>query len=100
MKKQFLLVLALVCLLGAFSFSFVSAQDEEEEELPPCDSMELMTNLESLMEPLNSIGELTTIAGDASPSDYSAMVAEIDAFVSEYWANLEESEIACAEEYY
>jgi hypothetical protein len=99
MKKQLILVLALIALMSVFSFSITSAQDEEEE-LPPCDPMTAMTGLQELMEPLTDIGELTTVAGDGNPSDYSQMVADIDAYVSEYWTNFDESEFECAEEKY
>src|SRR5690349_1841264 len=97
MKKQFLLVLALVALMSVFSFSLVNAQ---EEELPPCDPTAAMTELTELLAPLEDIQELTTVDEDATASDYSALVAEIDAYVMEYWAGFDEMEFECAEEYF
>jgi hypothetical protein len=97
MKKQLILALVLTALMTVFSFSIVGAQDEEEE-LPPCDPMTAMASLQELMEPLTEIGELTTVSEDASPSDYSQMVADLDAYVYDYWGSLEEAEFECAEE--
>jgi hypothetical protein len=97
MKKSFILALALIALMSVFSFSTVGAQDEE---LPACDPMELMTNMEDLMQPLTDLGELSTIGGDAEPSDYSALVSELDAYSYEFWAEFEETEFECAEQYY
>src|SRR5690349_9362036 len=97
MKKSFILALALIALMSVFSFSTVGAQDEE---LPACDPMELMTNMESMMQPLTDLGELSSIDADASPSDYSQLVSELDAYSVEFWAGFEETEFECAEQYY
>jgi hypothetical protein len=96
--KKLLLVLALIALMSVSSLSIVGAQDEEEE-LPPCDSTALMTELEDLISPLEDIEEFMTPAGD-SASDFSQLVADLDAYAQEYWANFEEAEFECAEEYF
>ena len=96
MKKQFLLVLALVALMSVFSFSLVNAQ---EEELPPCDSMALMTELEDLVAPLEELQEFTSPDG-TDASAYSQLVADLDAYATEYWTNFSEAEFECAEEYF
>lgn len=96
-KKSILLALTLIAVLGVFSFSLVNAQ---EEELPSCDMMEMMANMESMMEPLTALGELSTLSEGAGASDFTAMVAEIDAYAWAHWETLAEGEIECAEEYY
>jgi len=96
MKKQLFSVLALVALMGVFSFSLASAQDDE---LPACDPMDLMTNMEDMMAPLTDMGEMMSPDG-TSASEYTALVIEIDEYVTEFWAEFDEAEFECAEEEY
>src|SRR5688572_19912723 len=101
MKKQLLLVLALIDLMSVFSVAFVSAQDEEVmEALPSCSPDDNAANIEALGEGFTGLGELTTLPEEPTPSDFSVVVATVDAFALGYWEGLDLETVACAEEFY
>jgi hypothetical protein len=102
MKKQLILALALIGLMSVFSLSFVSAQEEEEEVpvLPSCSPEDYAANVEALGEGFDSLGELTVLPEEPTPSDFSAVVATVDTFALGYWEGLDPEAIVCAEELY
>jgi hypothetical protein len=94
MKKVSLLVVLVFVLVGIFSTSLVSAQDEA----PACAPEEISAAMESLGEV--DFEGMTALPEEPTPSDFTAVVLVLDAFAYGYWEGFMEAaaeETPCAE---